>query len=96
MAGFDLDKQKSFTIPGGGRGEAGYFDISAYSRSQEVPTRLNTCYFGVGIAQLDTAYIQHNLIATTDCSISTAAMTFYRHGQHIQEDTRYYYIVFGW
>lgn len=93
---FDLDTQKSFTIPGGGRGEAGYFDISSRSRSAEVVTRLNTCYFGLGVAQTDTDNIQHGILATTDCSISSGAITFWRHGQYTQEDTRYYYIVFGW
>jgi len=96
MAGFDLVTQKSFTIPGGGRGEAGYFDVSSGSRSTEVPTRLTSCYFGLGVAQSDASNIQHNVLATTDCAITTAAITFYRHGAVKQEDTRYYYIVFGW
>jgi hypothetical protein len=96
MAGFNLDTQKSFTLPGGGRGESGYIDISSGSRSQEVPTRLTSCYSGWAIAQTDTSNYQYNLIATTDCSISSAAITFYRHGPTKQEDTRYYYEVKGW
>jgi hypothetical protein len=94
MAGFDLDTQKSFTLPGGGRGESGYFDISARSRSAEVPTTLTSCYAGFAIAQ--TASSGHSLIATTDCAVTAGAITFWRHGQYVQEDTRYYYEVKGW
>ncbi len=96
MAGFDLDTQRSFTIPGGGRGEAGYFDISAWSRNAEVPTRLTSCYYGLATAESDTSNINFHLVATTDCSISSGAITFRRHGMYIQEDTRFYYVVYGW
>ena len=96
MAGFDLDQQRSYTLPGGGRGESGLFDISSGSRSVEVPTRLTSCYAGWAIAQTDTANIQHCLLATTDGSISAGAITFWRHGSFKGEDTRYYYEVKGW
>jgi hypothetical protein len=44
MAGFDLDLQKSYTLPGGGRGEAGRIDFSEGSFCQAVPTRLLSMY----------------------------------------------------
>lgn len=94
MAGFDLDAQRSFTLPGGGRGESGYFDISARSRSIEIPTRLTECYFGQANANLTST--GHSLLATTDCVITAGAITFFRHGQYAQEDVRYYYEVKGW
>lgn len=96
MAGFDLATQMSFTLPGGGRGEAGYFDISAWSRVVEVPTRLTSCYYGKAVAETDTINQNYHLVATTDCSISSGAITFRRHGMYWQEDTRFYYEVYGW
>lgn len=44
MAGFDLDKQHSYVLPGGGRGESGRIDFSAGSFCQALPTRLLTMY----------------------------------------------------
>lgn len=94
MAGFDLDTQRSYTLPGGGRGESGYFDVSSRSRSAEVPTRLTSCYAGTAVAKTNST--THSLIATTDCAITAGAITFWRHGQFAQEDVRYYYEVKGW
>jgi len=44
MAGFDLDTQHSYVLPGGGRGESGRVDFSAGSFCQALPTRLLTMY----------------------------------------------------
>ena len=44
MAGFDLDKQKSYTLPGGGRGETSRIDFSAASFCQAVPTTMTSIY----------------------------------------------------
>ena len=42
--GFDLDKQRSYTLPGGGRGEAGRIDFSSASFCQAVPTTMVSIY----------------------------------------------------
>jgi len=42
--GFDLDKQRSYTLPGGGRGEAGTVDFSAGSFCQALPTQMINIY----------------------------------------------------
>ena len=94
MAGFELDSQKSFTLPGGGRGEAGYADVSSGSWTVEVPTRLVSCYYGKGIAKKVTA--NNTLVVTTDCVITSGAVTFKRMSPFKGEDVRFYYELFGW
>lgn len=44
MAGWDDSKQRSFTVPGGGRGEAGKVDFSAASYCAALPTRMTSIY----------------------------------------------------
>ena len=44
MAGFDLDLQRSYTLPGGGRGESGRVDFDAGSFCAALPTRLVNIY----------------------------------------------------
>lgn len=99
MAGWEVAQQHSFTVPGGGRGEAGYWDVSSGSDTVEVPTLLNTCYYGQGTADTDpTTGIPYQTITfTTDCSISAAgAITFARRGGYRDQDVRFRYFVIGW
>lgn len=97
MAGFELDQQRSGTIPGAGRIDFGYYDFSSGSATVEVPTRLTTCVFGLGMADYDSSAPGNNHLAiSTDCSVSSGAITFKRHGPYIEEDTRFRYIVIGW
>jgi hypothetical protein len=44
MAGFDLDKQRAYTLPGGGRGEAGRIDFDAGSYCQAIATTMVSLY----------------------------------------------------
>ncbi len=44
MAGFDLEKQRSYTLPGGGRGESSRVDFSAASFCQALPTTMTSIY----------------------------------------------------
>ncbi len=44
MAGFNLDTQRSYTLPGGGRGEAGRVDFDAASYCTALPTRMTSIY----------------------------------------------------
>jgi hypothetical protein len=44
MAGFDLETQKSYTLPGGGRGETSRVDFSAGSFCQAVATTMTSIY----------------------------------------------------
>jgi len=53
MAGFDLDKQKSYTLPGGGRGETSRIDFSADSFCQAVPTTMTSIYAWNGNPGID-------------------------------------------
>ncbi len=51
--GFDLEKQRSYTLPGGGRGEAGQIDFSSGSFCQAVPTTMVTMYAFNGNPAID-------------------------------------------
>ena len=42
--GFDWETQRSYTLPGGGRGESGKIDFDAGSYCAAVPTTLLTMY----------------------------------------------------
>jgi len=96
MAGIDLDLQKSGTIPGAGRVELGAYDISSGSWTVEVPTRLTTCHFGLGIADYDTGNDSNILVVPTDCVITSGAVTFGRTGSIVDEDVRFRYLLAGW
>ncbi|MCJ7482661.1 MAG: hypothetical protein MUO31_06820 [Thermodesulfovibrionales bacterium] len=95
MAGIDLASQYAGTIPGAGRTELGYFDVSSGSWTVEVPTRLVTCFFGLGIADYDTGGDNNTLIFPTDCIITSGAVTFRRTGPYNLEDERFRYMLCG-
>ena len=42
--GFDLELQRSYTLPGGGRGESGRIDFEAGSYCTAVPTQMISMY----------------------------------------------------
>ena len=92
--GFDLDSQKSGTIPGAGRTESGYYDISSGSMTVEVPTRLTSVDMGFGIAKKVTA--NNTNVVTTDCVVTSGAVTFKRMSPYKGEDVRFYYELRGW
>lgn len=101
--GIDLASQKIGTIPGCGRFETGYFDISADSWTVEVPTRLAHIDYGHGIVAYDytaggfSAGYTPCTIATCDGSISTTGnVTMRRLGTDKTHDQRFYYIFVGW
>jgi hypothetical protein len=94
--GWDLETQKSGTLPGAGRIEVGYQDISSGSWTIEVPTQLTTCYFGLGMADYDTGGDNNTLVFPTDCAISSGAVTFRRTGPYNAEDERFRYVLVGW
>lgn len=97
MAGIDLVSQKAGTLPGAGRIEVGYFDVSSGSWTVEVPTRLTECYFGFGIADYNTGGDNNVLVFTTDCVISSSgAVTFRRNAPFNGEDVRFRYQLCGW
>lgn len=96
MAGRDLETQRSGTIPGGGRADFGYYDISSGSWTVEVPTNLTTCFFGFGIADYDTGGDNNTLVIPTDRVISSGAVTFRRTGPFANEDLRFSYFLAGW
>ena len=97
MAGFDLDAQRSGTIPGFGRVEGGYIDFSATSATVEVPTRLTSTVLGFGLADSTQVDDQNTaLIATTDGDISGGNITFKRQGVGFLKDQRFRYMMFGW
>jgi len=95
MAGIDLATQYSGTLPGAGSVDVGYYDISSGSWTVEVPTRLTTCFFGLGIADYDTGGDNNTLVFPTDCVITAGAVTFRRTGPYNAEDERFRYIMVG-
>ncbi len=98
MAGFDLDKQHSYTIPGGGRGEAGYFDVSTFgvdmSNTVDVPTRLLTIYHSN--AHPDITMAQYIPFVATDGDITSANVTFTVQCLNRDMTARIYYELKGW
>lgn len=98
MAGFDLDTQYSYMLPGGGRGEAGYFDISNIgldvSNTYDVPTRLTTIYHWNANAK-DTHGKWINDIYT-DGDVTGGAVTFTVETQRLDITMRIYYELKGW
>ena len=101
MAGFDLDKQRSGTIPGLGRVEAGYFDFSDGASTTEVPTRLtaNSYVMGFGIGdstQVSGGGQTHQLVVTTDGDVSTGGNVTFKRVGYIDVSARYRYMLIGW
>lgn len=101
--GIDLAAQKIGTIPGCGRFETGYFDISASSWTVEVATRLAHIDYGHGIAAYDytaggfSAGYTAAVVAVCDGSISSSGnVTMRRISTDNTRDQRFYYIFVGW
>jgi len=101
MAGFDDSVQRSYTLPGGGRGESGKIDFSANSFCQAVPTRMISVYDYKTIPAFDntTAGFQniytHNVIC--DMSISAnGTIGFHRQCMRTDLSSSVYYSLSGW
>jgi len=93
--GRDLDTQRSGTLPGAGRVDIGYYDISSGSLTVEVPTILTTCNFGIGMADMN-GDDNNCLVFNTDCVISAGNVTFRRNSGYTAEDVRFRYLLVGW
>ena len=103
--GFDLDKQRSYTLPGGGRGEAGYIDFSSGSYCQALPTQMITMYAWNAHPAVDfTLYANHtmdlnmweNRLTVDIGDITNSNIVVHRSTQRADVSARYYYSVKGW
>lgn len=97
MAGFDLNTQHSYTIPGGGRAESGQWTFDHTARTTEVPTRLLYIYDWQARPNADTNDL--NLYTngiTTDMSISSGAVTFTRQTTSLDVSITFQYTLKGW
>ena len=104
MAGFDLDLQRSYTLPGGGRGESGRIDFSAGSYCQAVPTTMITMYAwnaspGIDVtspgASLDLNSTELGLSADIG-DITNSFIIVKRQTNRTDVSASWYYSVFGW
>jgi hypothetical protein len=99
--GFNLDTQYSYTIPGGGRGEAGTFDISAIGvagvKTVDVPTRLLTIYQWSANPKVNsndrTPWVKN---VTTDGDITNGAVTFTVETMRTDVSETIFYELKGW
>jgi len=109
MAGFDLAKQHSYVLPGGGRGEAGRIDFSATSFCQALPTRLVSIYawnaspaIDVSIAVLSETRLSTDLNIyenglTVDIGdITNSNIIVHRQTQRNDISASWYYELKGW
>lgn len=106
MAGFDLDKQKSYTLPGGGRAEAGYIDFSSGSYCQALPTQMVTMYSWMAHPAIDFTtnsnstqrdFAQWENRLTVDIAdITNSNIVVHRQTQREDVSARWYYEVKGW
>lgn len=107
--GFDLDKQHSYVLPGGGRGESGRIDFSAGSFCQALPTRLLTIYawnaspaIDVSITVLGETRLSSDLSPfenrlTADIGdITSSNIIVKRSTQRKDISATYYYELKGW
>lgn len=102
MAGFDLDKQHSFVLPGGGRGESGRVDFSAGSFCQALPTRLVTMYtwnaspaIDVSYADYDQNHFENRLTADIN-DITAGSIVLRRQTMRNDLSASWYYFLAGW
>jgi len=102
MAGFDLDIQHSFTIPGGGRGEAGRLDFSAGSFCSALPTRMTSIYSWAAYPAYDVTGNTRDLNmfenrATVDIDDITSGTIIVKRSTFRNDiSASYYYEVKGW
>lgn len=91
----DLATQYDGVIPAGGfLIDVGYVDFSSGSQTEEAETVLTTlksAYIGAQTKAAGNPIVT----ATTDGDISNGFLTFRREGTSINEDARFYYILFG-
>ena len=104
MAGFDLDKQRAYTLPGGGRGEAGRIDFSSGSFCQAVPTTMISIYAWNAHPSIDVTGTgaSHDLNLyeiglTTDIGdITNANLIVKRQTTRNDVSASWYYEIKGW
>lgn len=97
MAGFNLDTQHSYTIPGGGRAESGTYSFCSNAYSVEVPTRLLYIYNASANPSVDSGGLNlYTNTITTDASISSGAVTFVRQSMRIDLSQTFNYEFKGW
>jgi len=102
MAGFDLDKQHSFVLPGGGRGEAGRIDFSEASFCQALPTRLLNIYAFMTFPSEDTTGHSKDLCmfenrCTADYDdITSGTIIVKRSSMRYDISASYQYFLAGW
>ncbi len=100
--GFDLDLQRSYTLPGGGRGEAGRIDVSAASFCQAVPTTMITIYAWNAFPAVDVSgqSLDLNMFenrATVDIGdITNSSIIVKRSTFRNDLSASYYYEIKGW
>ena len=102
MAGFDLETQRSYTLPGGGRGEAGKIDFDAASFCQAVPTRLLSIYSFIGHPSVDVTgqsidlNMWENGITCDINDITNSNIIVKRSTMKNDVSATYYYEIKGW
>lgn len=102
--GFDLDLQRAYTLPGGGRGEAGRIDFSEGSFCQAVPTRMLTIYAwnaspGIDVTSPGASYDLNTteLGLTVDIGdISAGSIIVKRQTNRSDVSASWYYELKGW
>lgn len=100
MAGFDINAQKSYTLPGGGRGESGKIDFSQNSFCSAVPTRLSSVYSYSAFPAVDYTKANANVFTNDvvcDMSINTnGSICFRRMCSRTDLSSSVYYTLQGW
>lgn len=104
MAGFDLERQRSYMLPGGGRGEAGYIDFSAASFCNALSTQMVSIYAWAAYPAIDfTLYSNAGDVNTTEKSLTTdigdisnSFLTVVRSTSRADVSARWFYEVKGW
>lgn len=103
--GFDLDKQRSYTLPGGGRGESGYIDFSIASYCAALPTQMVSIYYWNAHPAIDfTLYANHtkdlnmyeNRLTVDIGDITNSNVIVYRATMRADVSARWNYELKGW
>jgi len=109
MAGFNLDTQHSYVLPGGGRGESGRIDFSAASFCQAIPTRLLSIYAWNASPAIDVSMSVHsetrtstdhntfeNSLTVDVADVTNANIIVKRQTMRNDISASWYYEVKGW
>jgi hypothetical protein len=101
MSGFDDNAQRSFMLPGGGRGESGIIDFSQGSYCSAVPTRMLSVYAYNAIPAFDltTAGYQNQFANKITCDMSVSSngtICFRREYMRTDLSSSAFYELKGW